>query len=174
MKIDDFLGHASWFDWAIGFMIFVSTIMSLRRGFFREAISLLSWVAAFIVARQFHQNVDFLLEEHVTDDFFRSVSSFFLLFLGTLICGALLGYIFSSLLNFTGLSSTDRLMGMVFGFARGALIVTIIVFLIGLTPLRQDEWYGESIFASHFEMVAKWALDRIEKKDLEQIVLPNI
>ena len=42
------------FDWAIIAVLAISTLMSLRRGFLREALSLGTWVAAFVVARQFH------------------------------------------------------------------------------------------------------------------------
>ena len=149
------------FDWAIVAVLAISTLMSLRRGFLKEALSLGTWIAAFVVARQFHEPMDQLLETHIVDSLMRSIAAFAALFVGTLLIGAALGFLLGALINATGLSSTDRVLGMVFGFARGALIVTVVVGLLNLTPLVGDSWYTSATLAPHFETVAKWALDQL-------------
>jgi len=149
------------FDWAIVAVLAISTLMSLRRGFLKEALSLGTWIAAFVVARQFHGPVDQLLETHIVDSLMRSIAAFAVLFVGTLLIGAALGFLLGALINATGLSSTDRVLGMVFGFARGALIVTVVVGLLNLTPLVGDSWYTSATLAPHFETVAQWALDQL-------------
>ena len=149
------------FDWAIVAVLAISTLMSLRRGFLKEALSLGTWIAAFVVARQFHAPMDQLLETHIVDSLMRSIASFALLFVGTLLVGAALGFSLGALINATGLSSTDRVLGMVFGFARGALIVTAVIGLLNLTPLVGDSWYTKATLAPHFETVAQWALDQL-------------
>lgn len=149
------------FDWAIVAVLAISTLMSLRRGFLKEALSLGTWIAAFVVARQFHEPMDHLLEAHIVDSLMRSIAAFAALFVGTLLIGAALGFLLGALINATGLSSTDRVLGMVFGFARGALIVTVVVGLLNLTPLVGDSWYTSATLAPHFETVAQWALDQL-------------
>lgn len=149
------------FDWAIVAVLAISTLMSLRRGFLKEALSLGTWIAAFVVARQFHEPMDHLLEAHIVDSLMRSIAAFAVLFVGTLLIGAALGFLLGALINATGLSSTDRVLGMVFGFARGALIVTVVVGLLNLTPLVGDSWYTSATLAPHFETVAQWALDQL-------------
>ena len=129
------------FDWAIIAVLAISTLMSLRRGFLKEALSLGTWIAAFVVARQFHGPMDQLLETQIVDSLMRSIAAFAALFVGTLLVGAALGFLLGALINATGLSSTDRVLGMVFGFARGALIVTVVIGLLNLTPLVNDSWY---------------------------------
>ena len=149
------------FDWAIVAVLAISTLMSLRRGFLKEALSLGTWIAAFVVARQFHEPMDQLLEAHIVASLMRSIAAFAALFVGTLLVGAALGFLLGALINATGLSSTDRVLGMVFGFARGALIVTVVVGLLNLTPLVGDSWYTSATLAPHFETVAQWALDQL-------------
>ncbi len=152
------------FDWGIIVVLALSTLMSLRRGFVKEALSLGTWVAAFIVARQFHEAMDALLLEQIADTLVRSVAAFAALFVGTLLVGAALGFLLGALINATGLSSTDRVLGMVFGFARGALIVTVVIGLLGLTPLANDDWYTNAQLVPHFETVADWALEQLFAK----------
>ena len=72
------------FDWAIIIVLTISTLMSLRRGFLKEALSLGTWIAAFIVARQFHEPMDQLLESQIIDPLMRSIAAFAALFIGTL------------------------------------------------------------------------------------------
>ena len=149
------------FDWAIIALLAISTLMSLRRGFFKEALSLGTWIAAFVVARQFHSPMDQLLETQIVDSLMRSIAAFAALFVGTLLVGAALGFFLSALIDATGLSSTDRVLGMVFGFARGALIVTVVIGLLNLTPLVDDSWYTTAFLVPHFETVAQWALEQL-------------
>ena len=149
------------FDWAIIVVLAISTLMSLRRGFLKEALSLGTWIAAFVVARQFHGPMDQLLETQIVDTLMRSIAAFAALFVGTLLVGAALGFLLGALINATGLSSTDRVLGMVFGFARGALIVTVVIGLLNLTPLVNDSWYTTASLVPHFETVAQWALEQL-------------
>ena len=117
--------------------------------------------SAFIIARQFHDPMDQLLETQIADSLMRSIAAFAALFVGTLLVGAALGFLLSALINATGLSSTDRILGMVFGFARGALIVTVVIGLLNLTPLVNDTWYTNASLVPHFETVAQWALEQL-------------
>ena len=149
------------FDWAIIAVLAISTLLSLRRGFLKEALSLGTWIAAFVVARQFHGPMDQLLETQIVDSLMRSIAAFAALFVGTLLVGAALGFLLGALINATGLSSTDRVLGMVFGFARGALIVTVVIGLLNLTPLVNDSWYTNASLVPHFETVAQWALEQL-------------
>ena len=53
---------------------------------------------------------------------------------------------------------TDRLLGMVFGAARGALVVTVAVALINLSPFRSDDWFTQSLLVPKFIEVAEWSV----------------
>ncbi len=146
----------NWTDWTILAIIGISSLLSLRRGFAREAISLASWVLAFIVARLFATSLSVVLERYIDTPSLRLLSAFAILFIITLIVGALVGMLVSALVSATGLSATDRVLGMGFGAVRGALVVVVLVALLGMTPAVQDSWWQESTLIPHFVLLEGW------------------
>jgi len=89
----------SWFDWILVALIALSTAMSLGRGFVREALSLGTWVAAFVVARLFYAEMDALLASMISDALMRGIAAFAALFVGTLLVGALIAFLLGALIN---------------------------------------------------------------------------
>lgn len=147
----------TWVDWGIFAIIGVSCLISLRRGFVKEALSLLTWIVAGTVAWMFGG----ALAEHLIDFIdlpsARVIAACGILFITTLVIGALVNYLISELVKVTGLSGTDRFLGMAFGAARGALLIVVVVGLISLAPVQQDPWWQQSILIPHFLMVADWS-----------------
>ena len=79
-----------------------------------------------------------------------------ILFVVTLIVGAIVNFIVSQLVSKTGLSGTDKALGVVFGGARGVLIVTMIVLLASLTPMPEASWWQDSVMIEYFQQLAEW------------------
>src|SRR5690625_2495355 len=104
----------NWADWIILAVIGISCVISLKRGFVREALSLVTWVTAFVVAIAFHDRLATLLVDQVGTASLRSLLAFGTLFILTLIIGALVNLLISALVQATGLGGTDRVLGMVF------------------------------------------------------------
>jgi len=144
-----------WIDYVILGVIGLSTIISLVRGFVREALSLVVWVFAFWVAWTFFRELAGHLDIFSVPSVRLGVA-FAILFIATLIVGALVNYLIGQLVDKTGLSGTDRLIGMLFGAARGALLVAVLVLLAGLTPFPEDPWWQESGLLGHFQELATW------------------
>ncbi len=149
----------NWADWTILTIIAISSLFSLKRGFIREALSLVTWVSAFIIARLFSQSLSFLLEPYIETPSVRIVAAFAILFIASLIVGALVSKLISALVDATGLSATDRILGIGFGAARGGLMIVAIVAFIGMTPAVHDRWYMESQLIPHFAMMEAWTRD---------------
>lgn len=84
-----------------------------------------------------------------------------ILFVATLLVGALVNFLIGELVRVTGLSGTDRVLGMVFGAARGGLLVILLVGLLSLAPVQQDAWWQNSVLLPHFLIVADWSKNLI-------------
>lgn len=151
----------TWVDLVIIGIVFFSAIVSLLRGFVKEVISLASWVLAFWVSVVFSSQLAPLLPASIELPSIRLAVAFVVLFLLTLIVGAVINFLLSQLVKKTGLSGTDRSVGMIFGIVRGVLLVTVLVLLGGLTPMPQDPWWQDSVLIGYFEQLAVWAQDML-------------
>ncbi len=146
----------NWLDYAIISIILISTLVSLFRGFVREALSLVFWVAAFWVAQMFFRELAVPLGQWIKVPSLQLIAAFAIIFLAVLMLGGLVTFVIAKLIDATGLSGTDRVIGMLFGATRGALLVAGLVLLAGLTPIPQDPWWQQSQLVGHFEELATW------------------
>ena len=144
-----------WIDYIIIGIIGLSALISLVRGFMREALSLAAWILAFWVAWTFFRELSLQLDWFTVPSV-QLGAAFLILFIATLMLGALVNFLVGQLVEKTGLSGTDRLIGILFGAARGALLVAILVLLAGLTPLPNDPWWTESQLIVYFQDLATW------------------
>ncbi len=147
----------TWVDWAIIAIIAVSSLISLKRGFVKEALSLVIWIVAGAVAWMFGGSLSQYLEPYIQTPSARVIAGCTILFVATLVVGAMLNFIVGELIRATGLSGTDRFLGMAFGAARGGLLVVVAVGLLSLGPVQQDPWWQESSLLPRFLLVADWS-----------------
>jgi len=145
-------------DWLIVFIVSLSCVISLWRGFVKEALSLLVWAAAFFVAMTFGDSMNALLSNSISTPSLRQMAAFGLLFILTLIVGSLVNNLVAALVKMTGLSGTDRLLGTVFGAVRGViLVVAALILLPPLLHIDQDNWWKESSLIPKFLILETWA-----------------
>ena len=149
----------SWVDLIIVGIVIISALISLVRGFVKESISLASWVLAGFIALRYFAPLAELLEPYVESPTIRTGTSFAILFVCSLIIGAIVNFMASQLVTKTGLSGTDKSLGVVFGAARGLLIVVILVLLAGLTPMPSESWWQASTMIDYFSSMANWIKD---------------
>jgi membrane protein required for colicin V production len=146
----------AWIDLVIIGVIALSALISLIRGFVKESISLVTWVVAGLLALRYYAPMADLLEPFINSITLRQWVGGGILFLVTLIVGAIVNFIVSQLVSKTGLSGTDKALGVVFGAARGVLIVTMVVLLASLTPMPEASWWQESSTIEFFQQLAEW------------------
>ncbi|WP_062270070.1 CvpA family protein [Endozoicomonas arenosclerae] len=151
----------TWIDWVIAAIVIVSALISLKRGFFKEVLSLLTWIVAVFVAWTFNGSVANLLTQYVETPSVRIISASLMLFVATLLVGGLVNRIFAELVEATGLTGTDRLLGMVFGGLRGCLLVVLVVGLMTFAPLENDEAWQDSVLLPHFLLLADWSKETV-------------
>lgn len=88
------------------------------------------------------------------------MTAYAVLFIATLLLGAMLSYLIGALVRATGLSGTDRLLGMVFGAARAFIIVMAIIILVpGFLPVHEDDWWKQSQLIPHFQTCEGWVIE---------------
>jgi membrane protein required for colicin V production len=146
----------AWIDLVIIGIIVLSALISLIRGFVKESISLVTWVVAGLLALRYYGPMADLLEPFINSVTLRQWVGGGILFVATLIVGAIVNFIVSQLVSKTGLSGTDKTLGVVFGGARGVLIVTMVVLLAGLTPMPEASWWQDSVMIEFFQQLAEW------------------
>ena len=147
----------TWIDWIITAIIIVSALISLKRGFFKEVLSLVTWIAALFIAWSFGGSLSLYLNDFIETPSLRLITGSVLLFMATLLVGGLVNKIFATLVQATGLTGTDRLLGMVFGALRGCLLVILLVGLMSFAPLENDLAWKNSVLLPHFIMLADWS-----------------
>jgi membrane protein required for colicin V production len=150
-----------WIDYAITFVVIVSAIIGLMRGFIKEAFALLTWVVAIGVGMHYSRDFAVLLQKTISYPSARIATAFAILFFLTLILGSLISFILNHLIEKTGLTGTDRLVGMLFGLTRGAILVSLMVMMAGITPLPDDPWWSQSLLIPPFQSLAVWLKDLI-------------
>lgn len=132
-------------DWIILGILAISMLISFRRGFIKEAISLVTWITAVIVSRLFGSEFAVLLEPYIEVASMRQGAAYLVLFIGTLIAGGIVSFIVGEFVKMTGLTGTDRFFGMFFGLARGGIVVLVAVALMHyVLPVEEDPWYQQS------------------------------
>ena len=145
-------------DWFIIVVLGASTLLSLWRGFGREAVSLAGWVAAFVIANMFGDEMASLLAGLISNITGRYVAAYAVLFVGTLIVAGLLAKLLTQLIRVSGLTLLDRLLGTVFGFTRGIILILVFVFVLRqLVSPRDLQWLHRSQLMPHVDMLAQWA-----------------
>ncbi len=154
--------YFNWADWTIVAVVGLSTLISVTRGLVKEALSLLVWAAAFAVAFSLSDKLAIVFTDSISTPSLRYFAAFALLFVSMLILGALVNYIVGQLVRMTGLSGTDRLLGMLFGVCRGVLIVlALLIFVPSFVPVKQDAWWQQSILVPRVLVLESWSRNTV-------------
>ncbi len=167
--------NLNWVDYIVLIIFFLSILIGLKRGLVKEVIALVTLIAAIIIAALFSNPLAEMIThsasvQSAVNQASASIGanaaqpvsyaalgiSFALLFIATIIVGAII----SSLLNIavqTGiLGIGNRLLGAVFGLVRGFFINLVIIFVVQLTPLGNQAWWHQSQFVTSFQTAVQW------------------
>ena len=160
---------ASWtgLDYAIAVIVFLSLLFGLMRGFVKEIISVIAWIAAFFAALKFAPDVDQLLQSAITNVIARYIVSVVLIFLVVVLAGCLFSKLIRALLKVTGFCFFDRLLGLIFGAIRGCLFVVILLVIVQATPSQSAAWVKKSALAPHFQPAVTQAATYLPKEIID-------
>lgn len=152
-------------DWLIVLTVLASVVIGLVRGFVAEVMALVVWAVALLASALLAPTLTDALASSIETPSGRIFLAYALIFVGTLLVGAIVTWMLRKLVQGTGLSGTDRLLGGVFGIARGAALVVLVVLMLGLTPFPRDAWWRESRLLPQVVVLAEraraWLPERI-------------
>jgi len=157
-------------DIAIISVVAISSLFGLWRGFVKEVLSLVSWVAALVLARLYSESLSEMLVPLIENSGARYVTAFVIIFVAIMMVGTLLNVLISKLLNITGLKVVNRLFGGVFGIARGAVIVMVILFITNVFVSETLLWQ-ESKLVPYGMQAIEWS--RVYIEDLGGVSTPT-
>lgn len=145
-----------WADWVLLAALVASIVIGVLRGFTREFLGLISWIIAIAAALFLAPSTLGLLEPHIATPSLRIAASYALVFFAFLLIGAIATTVISTLVRKSAsLSAIDRMVGGGFGLIRGVLIGVLAVWMVGLTPARQDPWWKQSMLIPGCEWLAE-------------------
>jgi membrane protein required for colicin V production len=151
----------NWVDYAIIAVLGLSVLMGLWRGFIGEVLALACWACAFWVAWLVGPTLAERFSASISTPSARVLLAYALCFIAVLIAGAIVTFLIRKLVESSGLSGSDRLLGMVFGLVRGLALVVLVVLLMEFTPFPRDPWWHESRLLPTFENGAHWLSARL-------------
>jgi membrane protein required for colicin V production len=150
------------FDYTLLALVCVSTIISIFRGFVKEAMSLASLIVAIWAAAQFGPQMGDLIGSGIESETLRFWLGRAVLLVGILFAGGILSWLVSELLDSTGLSGTNRAVGMIFGLGRGIILAGVFVLLLDFAGFSQSSWWEESKLIPYAAPVAEFVSETAE------------
>lgn len=143
-------------DYFIIAIILFSTLISLIRGFISEAVSLLTWIIAAIIAFRSAASVGHLFSSLIHNPSIRLIIGFIIVFIIILIIGSIINHFLVAFIRSTGLSGPNRLLGMIFGFTRGVLLIAIFILFAQATSVVRENWWLTSQLIPYFQGITRW------------------
>jgi membrane protein required for colicin V production len=135
----------TWLDYAVIGVFAISLVVGAWRGLVREVVSILGWVIAFLAANLFAGPLGPSMPEAIPSAELRVAAAFVAVFIGSLILASLAGLVLSKVVKAVGLGGIDRLLGALFGAARGVLILLAAALLAGLTSAPKHAVWRDSV-----------------------------
>ncbi|TFY99962.1 CvpA family protein [Ramlibacter rhizophilus] len=131
-------------DWVFVAVLGLSVLIGAWRGFMYELLSLLGWIAAFVVAQWLAPDVAGWLPMGEASQPLRYAVGFVLLFIVAVFAAGLVATLVRRLVSAIGLRPADRVLGTAFGVMRGVVIVLAIAVVFLLVPLTSTPTWRES------------------------------
>lgn len=143
------------FDIAIIVIISFCLIRGLFKGLIGEISGIIGVVAGFYGAYTYYPLITVYAERWIESPAIRNLVAFFLLFCGILIIISLISVLIHKFLNLVFLGWVDRTFGLVFGAAKGVLIVSVLFVMITTFLPKSSTIFSGSKFSPYVAKVSK-------------------
>ena len=142
-------------DWILSGVLLLSLLLGVWRGLVYEVLSVLSWIAAFALAQWFAPDVGQRLPMSGVGEPMRHVAGFVVVFIAVVFAGGLVALVVKKLVAVVGLSPVDRLLGALFGLARGLILLLAAAVVVAMTPLHSSAAWRQSVGAGVLDAALK-------------------
>jgi membrane protein required for colicin V production len=154
------------FDFVVIGILLLSSLLGLWRGLVHELMALLGWPFALILCKLLAGHLAPLLP--LKEEGARVVGAYALVFIAALIVWSVLTRLLARLLKAVGSGWSDKLLGGLFGLVRGALILLVLAWLVGLTNYYQQPFWRNALTSRTLENAALltkvWLPDSIAQR----------
>jgi membrane protein required for colicin V production len=132
------------FDYILLGILLLSALAGVLRGLIREALSLAIWVGALWSAARFAPELAPQFARWLGDPALQLWAARAALFVGVMFAGNLIAWLVGYLVRRSAITGTDRMLGFLFGAARGALLAGLVVLALELGGFAGEPWWRES------------------------------
>jgi membrane protein required for colicin V production len=144
-------------DWFIVVVWVISSGYGIVRGFAREVLSVMGWVAAFFCANLLATSVAEVMQGAIDEPTTRYLIAWVLTFIAVLLVFGLIAAGLSRQMRQPGFNLGNRMLGAVFGLARGVLIVALLsVVLRAIVPVQEQGLINDAVLMNPVDWVAEW------------------
>jgi membrane protein required for colicin V production len=138
-------------------VLLASMLLGMLRGFVREAVGLLAWLGGLWFAWRYAPLLEPYLGGMVGEPPVSTWTARIAIVLAVLLLGWLVAGLLGYFLRHSALSlMVDRLLGLVFGTLRGAVVVAVIVMLGQFVELDRVDWWKRSVLLPYASEFASW------------------
>lgn len=130
-------------DIALFFIVVISGLLAMTRGFLREFFSIVAWAAAVVAVVVFYFPLEAQAMSLITNDTVAKIALAASLFLGTLIVVSIISYIITDKILDSKIGALDRTLGFIFGAVRGFLLVVACYLLLLLFESDEKKHFSE-------------------------------
>ncbi len=141
-------------DFVLAGIVVVSAIVGSLRGFLREVIAVVTWIVAFWAAWQFGPVLAPELGGALSNPAVQPWAARVIVFVIVLFAGAAIGWLVGYVMQLSLFRGTDRLLGFLFGLARGVLVIGTLAVLGQTLSLNTEDWWRDSILMPYAESTA--------------------
>lgn len=143
------------FDYAVLLILAASIVVSVLRGLVREILSLIGWIAAFVVASLFAEDVAQMMSATLDPKGIGLVAGFMIVLVGMALVSAIVSWGIMKAIAAAGMSLADRGLGGLFGLGRGLIIVVALAIVCGMTPVPQQPFWKQAMFSPLVETMVE-------------------
>lgn len=161
------------FDWIALAIVVISALVGLWRGVVREVFALGAWVAAAVCMVMFGPQVARVLNVAHDTPWLHSMVGYIAVFIAAFMLVSVAGFMLARAIGAVGLGFLDRALGLMFGCARGVLIMTLLVLMGGALQLSGSDWWKNSVSARQFESFAAVLRSRMQNVSVPALSSEN-